>query len=374
MTPRSKAYTTIASIPLGVRNGMLTAFVEQWGTSSVLLVDDKTIIRYVSTRVMQLLDLSAAQLLGKSLYSALVLKDVENNDIPNHRRPLHLAIEQPGFAVYTPYICFIELPSSTRMQVAINVYPFSSGNSKDGLWFILGVREVKKQLDVNEMKSLFTSFAAHQLKTPSGIVKGFLELLLRQGKKAYKNTQWANILSAYESNERLIRRARALLNLTKLEGGMLHVTVRPFNPAESIEQVTESYRKALSYRSITLKVNAPKRKTVSSDASLFLEVFDILFNNAVKHSPDGGALEVTCKFTPHGCELRVQDSGTGLSPDVAEHIFQHSANTDILQNNHGLGLYMARKYMSLLKGSLTVDPHAKRGTIFVATFPTLSAI
>ncbi|GEM_PF-2482098 len=361
--PQKKEHTTLSPL-------LLDAFLERWGSSAVLVANQQSTVLYASNRLLSLLGSNSKGVVGKPLSQVLWFEDASGVALSEEKLPFTLALRHPGFAEVVPYFCYLRTVADKRLHVALRMVWVELG--KQAKQCIIGIREVKRDLDINETKTLFASFAAHQLKTPSGIVKGFLELLLRDGEKNFKPGQWENLLSAYEANERLIRRSRTLLNVTKLEGGMLQVKLAHFKPLERIEQVLSTYGTLLRYRQIQVKIMSKENRECYTDPEIFLEIFDILFNNAIKYSRTGSSITIKCKTTDSLLQFSVTDQGPGMSVAASRQLFKIAQSGAHEHNSHGLGLYMAKKYLALVKGSIEVESKLEKGTTFSVTFPTYS--
>ncbi len=226
------------------------------------------------------------------------------------------------------------------------------------------------------MKSLFVSFAAHQLKTPSSVVKGFLELMMRQGEAAYSPEQWHFLTSAFESNEQLITVSKTLLNMARLEGGLIEPKVLEFDPSRSLQSKIASLAPLYKTKRVNINLNASGDEDLHlrNDETFFLEIFGILLGNAIKHSPIGGEITVSCSLTPAHCEVHVTDNGPGIPEEVRSKLFTTEQEASAEENSHGLGLYMAKKYIALLNGTIGLaDGSSSSGSDFYFTIPNLPA-
>ena len=233
------------------------------------------------------------------------------------------------------------------------------------------VRQAKREVEVGEMKSLFVSFAAHQLKTPSSIVKGFLELMMRQGEATYSKDQWHFLTSAFESNEQLIAVSKSLLNMARLEGGLIEPGLHEFDPNRAIQKKIASFAPLYKTKrvSVNLSVSSDENATMlRSDESFFLEVFGILLGNAIKHSPVGESITVSCKLSLQQYEVHVLDNGPGLPESVRVDLFNAKQDSSEQENSHGLGLYLAKKYIALLNGSIGIE-ETEQGSDFYFILP-----
>ncbi|MDQ3018770.1 MAG: HAMP domain-containing histidine kinase, partial [bacterium] len=267
----------------------------------------------------------------------------------------------------TPFFCkFTE--ASVDSILAMNVLQIKK---KLGVFaVVVQLRKAEREVNLGEMKSLFVSFAAHQLKTPSSIVKGFLELLMREGQKSYSADQWNFLISAFESNEHLIHVSKTLLSLARLEGGLIAPQIQSFDPRLLLQSKIKSMQSLLDLKNIKVTFESTDKGFLNSDQGFFLEIFEILFANAIKHSGDKPQLKITCTTTKQGTEVHVMDNGPGISAVMQDKLFKTAADAQPDNNTHGLGLYMTKKYIALLGGFIGVfSEGAGKGSDFYFSVP-----
>lgn len=342
--------------------------LERLGQATVIIINREGNILYVSERAEKLLDISGADLVGKEYFKHIIEYDDAGKEIPNRKRLAWEALHTANYKRVTPFFCYYG-PPEKRLHIAMSATVIHDGGEVAGA--VLLIREVKRVLNVDEMKSLFVSFAAHQLKTPSSIVKGFLELMIREGHNSYSKTQWENLQSAFEANESLIRLSKALLNLTKLEGGLIEPKLSVINPGEVITDKISSQKLLANLKNIQPQLRVlGQNQDFETDEMIFSELFDILFSNAVKFSPNSSTIYIIITFSAKGLTVTVQDQGPGIPPEQIEKLFSTTFKSDPASQGHGLGLAMAKKYLALLGGEISASSTVGQGTTFSFFIPT----
>lgn len=343
--------------------------LERLGQSAPLVVSPQGAILYASQRVLRLLKLTARAAEGKHFLVAVKLCNEQGEALPERKNPVCQALQKGVRTQMTPFFCYLQRKGEKPpIPVAVKAWQIRSGRTLRCV--VVEIREIERVLNVGEMKSLFVSFAAHQLKTPSSIVKGFLELMLREGAKAYQPQQWYNLQSAFEANENLINLSKTLLNLTRLEGGLIEPRIVPFNPAVVLKSKISGRKPLLAGHNIKVKLETKgSRGMFPSDETFFSEIYDILFSNALKYSPTGSIITVTLTVNKDELRLEVADQGPGLPLEQQKTLFDTGFSPDEANNSHGLGLFMAKKYVSLLKGKIGLIPNQKHGAKFFFTIP-----
>jgi len=348
--------------------GFSKVLLERLGQSATLVIDAEETIVYASKRAERLLGVAAKKIIGKNFFLAVPLLDATGGELPERKRPTWQALHTKNYNQVTPFFCHYKKGKET-IPVALNALQVKEGRTVRGA--VVEIREVKRVLNVGEMKSLFVSFAAHQLKTPSSIVKGFMELMLREGQKAYEPEQWYNLQSAFEANENLIALSKTLLNLTRLEGGLIEPNTAPFNPHAVLRNKIASRELLLQAKGVKVKLTKQgPAKSFLSDEMFFSEIYEILFGNALKYSPPGSVITINCITRPHELVVEVLDEGPGVAPEIKETLFRAASAVDPANNSHGLGLLMARKYVSLLHGTIGLrEQPARKGAAFFFSIP-----
>src|SRR3989338_468415 len=328
--------------------------LERLGQTATIVVDSKCSIIYWSQRAEKLFGLQSSAVLGQEYETTLPLFDAQGKQLPNRKRLIWEALHTVNYKRVTPFFCYGKDPSGRLFQIAMHAIVYRKRGRVTAV--VLEAREVKRIINVGEMKTLFISFAAHQLKTPSSIVKGFLELMLREGQNRYSQEQWGNLESAHEANERLIALSRALLNLTKLEGGLIEPRLNTVNMAELIKEKLASHQATADKKNITIHFTAlGPGAFFETDETIFAEIFEIVIGNAIKFSPAQKSITITLATTGEEAVLQVTDQGPGIPASQRSQLFSTTFKTDPASGGHGLGLAMAKKYLTLLGGRIAVD-------------------
>lgn len=345
----------------------LNAFLEQVGQTGILILSPEGLIIFANKRALRLLGILEKKLIGQAFEKTINLLGEKNEPVQFSRTPIQSSLRTKGFKQITPFFCFYSSSGEKPVSVAIKATQVAEKANIIGA--IVEIREATRKLNIDEMKTLFLSFAAHQLKTPSSIVRGFLELLIREGKKNFKPNQWDNIMSAFEANDQLIRLSKTLLNLTKLEGGMIEPKLSSFNAKELLNQKIASHLAVLQYKGIKTKLIHSGESSFETDSVFFSELFDILFGNAVKYSPEGSTITVSLSILPDMLRLEVIDEGEGMSEVQQSELFTNAQKANPYDNSHGLGLLIAHKYITLLGGTIGVISKPGKGSNFYITIP-----
>lgn len=344
--------------------------LDHFNLSGLLVLDSDRYVVYASPKALQALELTTSQLVGKDFAKAVPFLDNQGALIPDEKRPSYKALSGTSVQA-TMFFCQYRQPATAELlPLAVRAAAIRKG--KKVLGAVVEIRRTVRQLDVDGMKSLFTGFAAHQLKTPSSIVKGFLELMIRQGKPAYKPEQWHFLTSAFDANERLIRLSQTLLKITRLEGGMIELNITKTNIGRVLQERVQIYKRAAKERQVTVDFSTDDTVLeVHTDPSFVSEIIDVLVDNALKVMPVNGRLQLHAGVVHGMLEVSIADQGPGLPDEILTKlrgpIAQHQPGSST--GGNGLGLYMARKYAAMLRGDISAENVSTGGARFTLSVP-----
>jgi len=226
----------------------------------------------------------------------------------------------------------------------------------------------------NRLKDAFIATISHEIKTPMNAILGSAQLLRKEGIKA----ELRGYLDIIEhSGTTLVSILDNVLEYSKLEAGKISPKVDWFTLSplfESLEKlfVLQMQQKRLRFW-ITSNVDISTR--IESDPLLFKQVAINLVSNAMKFTHNG-YVWLHVEVQSHQIELKVEDSGIGMTDEQLSKLFSPFSQADDSTSREyggtGLGLVISRKICQLLGGEITVDSTFRKGTEFIATIPCQS--
>jgi len=239
-------------------------------------------------------------------------------------------------------------------------------------------QEAEQGLQVAESasraKNEFLSRMSHELRTPLNAILGFGQLLEmnRQPELASHQAGWvAHILQA---GWHLLDMINDTLDLSRIESGMLQLEPGPVALAPLVAQCLGMVQPAAEQRQISLQQDlAPDAGSAWGDSTRLKQVLSNLLSNAVKYNVDGGRVQIsTRRLDAQWLELRVSDTGLGLSPAQMAHLFQ-PFNRLGRERGHiegtGIGLVISRRLAELMGGTLEAENILGQGASFVLRIP-----
>lgn len=235
--------------------------------------------------------------------------------------------------------------------------------------------EITERKQMERMKDEFVSIASHELRTPVTSIKGFLDLLL-SGEPLPLNEEHSHFLDALRRNtDRLEKLINDLLDISRLESGMVAIEPSVFDFREVIAQVADEMQSELEDHILEIKTpEYPSSAVVGADRDRILQVVTNLLSNAVKYAPTGSGIWVHIDNRGDGpLKVSVKDHGPGISGPDMENLFQKFFRVDNSTTRSaagtGLGLAISKALVELHGGKIWVESELGRGSTFSFTIP-----
>ncbi|HEX8969171.1 MAG TPA: ATP-binding protein, partial [Chloroflexota bacterium] len=264
-------------------------------------------------------------------------------------------------------------PTDERLLVALANH---AALAVDNLHLLDEARKVAALRELDRMKTELLGTVSHELRTPLGSIKGYATTLLTHGNKLRKDEQREFLEIIDSEADRLRELIENLLDLSRLEAGVLRIDKQPVHLAATIREVTRKVQ--LATPNHTLKLDWPADDPmVSADQKRIYQVIQNLLTNAVKYSPAGGCITLSGRRERRELVLSISDEGLGMPAAELDRIFDrfHRVQSEVSRGIGGTGLGLA-----ICKG--LVEAHAGRiwaesagegkGSTFRFTLPLLA--
>jgi signal transduction histidine kinase len=220
----------------------------------------------------------------------------------------------------------------------------------------------------------FLADVSHELRTPIAAMRTFIELLQGPaGRDAAARSEFLD--SSAVQLDRLDWLAQNLLELSKLDSGLVLLELRPDDIRGTIESAVEQQMATAERKGITLTASVPDRPIrILHDAPRVGQVVTNLVGNALKFTRRGGAVRVTARpDTGGGVRIEVADTGVGIHPQELPRIFERfyrgSEANEARGTGSGLGLAIVKSIVDMHHGSIAVESRVGYGSRFVVTLP-----
>ncbi len=228
----------------------------------------------------------------------------------------------------------------------------------------------------NRMKDEFLATLSHELRTPLNAIVGWAGML-RAGRLDADATPHA--IEIIDRNARVqAQLIDDILDVSRIVSGKVRLDLRPINLREVIYAAVESIKPAADSKRVNLEVIVdPKGGPVSGDPDRIQQIVWNLLSNAIKFTPAGGAVSLHVRNSETHVEIRVEDTGEGISSGFLPHVFERFRQADgSLTRQHkglGLGLAIVRHLVELHGGSVSAESEGRgKGATFKVALPLLT--
>ncbi|MGZ5198441.1 MAG: response regulator [Telluria sp.] len=222
-------------------------------------------------------------------------------------------------------------------------------------------------------KDEFLAMLGHELRNPLSAISSAAALLGMPG--AESNTRARAIIQ--RQSQHLSRIVDDLLDLSRAMSGKILLNKHPLDLSALVSTCLDTFRATGRTAGYKMHVDVPPA-WVDGDATRLEQVVCNLIDNALKYTPEGGAIDISTEVSDEEVVFTVSDSGVGIGPDLLPHVFdvfvQGSISLDRAQGGLGIGLSLVRKLVELHGGSVkaTSDGDAN-GSSFVIRLPRIEA-
>jgi len=246
--------------------------------------------------------------------------------------------------------------------------------------------------EANQQKTVFLASAAHELKTPLAVMKGYYEMLLTGSLGKLSERQRDILKESKESCDRLVRVVSMFLNYSALESGKLVLQLHENDLRDCINDMAGRWHDAFQRSNVRLDIQVHDHLPMFKfDYQKVQQCMVNLLDNALKHTPSGGS--VTLRAEPHFWERRlaeaipsedrrrgngdrpnsilitVTDTGTGIAAEFHQEIFEEFVRVDPSSSGMGLGLAITKRLIQAHRGKVWVDSEMGRGSSFSFLLP-----
>jgi signal transduction histidine kinase len=231
--------------------------------------------------------------------------------------------------------------------------------------------ELSAAQEANRARHAFFGAVSHDMRTPLNGILGFTDLALRSDDPVRVRDCLTKIRTSGTILSGLVNDT---LVMSRIESGKYQLRPVRCRTAEVLGEVLESVRVLAAEKGVLLRDNAAslRSRTVLADPLSLQKIVLNLLTNAVKFTPPGGTVTLTCTFDPPQgprpvSVLTVADTGSGISPEFLPHVFEpfaqeNAANADT--SGSGMGLSIVRSIVDALGGTIDVRSEKGRGTVF----------
>lgn len=240
--------------------------------------------------------------------------------------------------------------------------------------------EMQKQLldEVSKLKSSFLSNMSHELRTPLNSVIALTSVLNRRLRGIIPEDEYGYLDVIERNGKHLLSLVNDILDLARIEAGKEEIIMSCFTIQELVGEVVEMIDSQAQMKEIILQNNiSSDLPRVYSDMSMCRHIIQNMISNAVKFTQEG-SVEISAVLVENVMQISITDTGIGIAAEQLHYIFdefrQADETTARKYGGTGLGLAIAKKYATLLGGSITVESMLGKGSTFTLQLPLTVAV
>ena len=231
--------------------------------------------------------------------------------------------------------------------------------------------------DLNSTKDKLFSIISHDLRSPFSAILGFQDLLVNNYFEYSEDERIDMIRQVHTTTNQVYSLVENLLSWAKIQTSNIHQYPVVFNVKEIVLDKLGLYRKIAETKGISFNDQLPDDLVAFADINLLRTTLRNLVNNSIKFTSVGGNILITAIRDNHFIKISVVDSGTGMTQEQIDSLFnlektrsKHGTNGE---EGSGLGLVLCKEFTERNKGSITVESQPGKGSTFSFTVPAMPA-
>jgi two-component system, OmpR family, phosphate regulon sensor histidine kinase PhoR len=239
-------------------------------------------------------------------------------------------------------------------------------------------RNIRKEVQLAQMKSDFVSNVSHELRTPLALIRMYAETLeMDRIKTDEKRKEYYQII--YKESERLTRLINNILNFSRIESGRKEYNFQYSDLNDIIQETLNVYSYHIKNRGFELDINLQDELLgINADVESITECIINLLDNAVKYSKEDKHIKISTGKVAKGVYVEVSDKGIGINQKELTHIFEkfYRVSSGPVHNTKGsgLGLTLVQHIVHAHSGEIKVESNPGEGTTFRLIFPTANKL
>ncbi|MDT3497202.1 envelope stress sensor histidine kinase HitS [Bacillus toyonensis] len=236
---------------------------------------------------------------------------------------------------------------------------------------VKSINDMTDELNTMEkMRQEFVSNVSHEIQSPLTSIKGFARALQDNNLAEEKRKHYLTIIET--ETTRLSKLSQNLLKLTLLESEEYIPERMTYRLDQQLKQIVLNIEPLWAEKEIELDLDLEKVH-ITADQESMSQVWINLIHNSIKFTPSGGTITIRLKEHETVVQVRIRDSGIGISEEKKQHVFERFYKADSSRNRayggSGLGLAIVKKVLDLHEGEIKVESEEGNGTEFIVCIP-----
>lgn len=221
---------------------------------------------------------------------------------------------------------------------------------------------------VETLRTDFIANVSHEMKTPLAVMQNYGTLLQAPNLEEEKRIEYAKGVT--DGTRRLSDMMTNILKLNRLEKQQIYPKTEEYLLGEQLCECLLGYESVWEKKNIEIDTNIREDVKVNTDRELLALVWNNLFSNAFKFTPEGGRVSVVLEEEGAFAVVKVIDTGCGMTSEVGAHIFEkfYQGDTSHQTQGNGLGLALVKRVVDILQGEISVQSIKGEGSTFIVKF------
>lgn len=238
---------------------------------------------------------------------------------------------------------------------------------------VVVIRDMTEERKLEKMRKDFVANVSHELRTPVAMLQGYSEALIDDiAGNEEERKEIIKIIN--EESLRMGRLVNELLDLARLESGSMSLTFDDVQLNSYIERIGRKFFGLAKENNVHLEVQVNTDKDIYRfDPDRIEQVLTNLIDNAIRHTPEEGLVELKVTSGQNGLILEIKDNGSGIPSEDLPFVFERFYKADKARtrgsSGTGLGLAIAKNIIDAHKGTISVWSELGKGTVFTINLP-----
>ncbi len=235
------------------------------------------------------------------------------------------------------------------------------------------LKNIEQLKEVDHLRKELIANISHDLRTPLSVIHGYVETLSIKMDDLLPEQKEKYLSIILKSTDRLKKLVADLFQLSQLEARQVSPQLENFAIAELINDLMAKYQLIASEKNISLKTEIESANVlVNADLALMERVMNNLIDNALRHTPEKGAVDIVLETSGSNVKVSVSNTGEGIPADEIEHIFDRYFTTSKTSSEGtGLGLAIVKNILEIHNTVIRVNSKIKEKTTFFFHLPLM---
>jgi len=267
-----------------------------------------------------------------------------------------------GYVITTGILLYFCIDSQLKKQKRTDVLLKKAEELNEHLNHTM---EELRELD--KRRNILISTMGHELRTPLNSIIGFSDILLKEYSGAINKEQAEQLMIIRNNARHLLSLINDVVEIGRIELTGEKISLTKINLNRLISEIVDSFKPAIEKKGLSIEI-IPNRIELISDEKMIRQILINLLSNAIKFT-EKGSIKIELVDAGDFVDIIVQDTGCGIAPEDMRYLFEPFGITHFKKRpgveGIGLGLYICKRIVSLLKGEIFVESQPNKGTKFV---------